>query len=84
MLYNVSNYISPGDINGNAYNLQPIEYDAERFSYEFMNRFKLAFLKEEIDIVNCEAGNFGFSEILKIYNGNDEDIINFNKIYLYD
>lgn len=83
-LYNASNYISPGDINGNAYNLQPIEYDAERFSYEFMNRFKSAFLNEEIDIVNCEAGNFGFSEILKIYNGNDEDIINFNKIYLYD
>ena len=84
MLYTASNYIYPSDINGNEYNLQPIEYDAENFSYEFMKRFKDEFLKEEIDIINCEAGNLGFINILQKHDENSDDIINFNKIYSYN
>lgn len=80
----VDNYMESSDINDVEYKLQPIEYDAENFSYEFMKRFSNRFLSDEYDLMNCRSANMGFDKIKELYEGNKDDIISFNKIYLYN
>ena len=46
-LYLASNYIERDDVDKFEYYLQPIEYDAENFSYEFMKRFSKKFLTDK-------------------------------------
>ena len=75
-----SNYIESGDISGIEYNLQPIEYDAEYFSYGFMRKFSQKFLTDEFDVMNCEAANLEFPMIIELHDGNKNDIIDFSKI----
>ena len=84
MLFLGSNYIECSDTNEMEYKLQPIEYDAENFSYEFMKRFKEKYLTSTIDITNCEAANFGFGRVQELHDGNSDDIIKFNDIYYYN
>lgn len=80
----VDNYIESSEIDDIEYRLQPIEYDAENFSYELMRRFSVRFLNDEQDVAMCRVANLGFDKIKELHDGNNKDIICFNKIYLYN
>lgn len=84
MLFVGANYIECSDGSEMEYKLQPIEYDAESFSYEFMTRFKEKYLTDILDITNCEAANLGFGKVKKLHEGNEDDIIKFSDIYHYE
>jgi len=83
-LFLKSNYIQAGDTTGVEYNLQPIEYDAEYFSYDFMRKFSKKFLTDEFDIMYLEAVYLKFLTIIKLHDGDKNNIIDFSKIYHYN
>lgn len=80
----VDNYIESNEINDVEYNLQPLEYDAENFSFEFMRRFGDKFLNDSVDLMKCECANIEFKMIRVLREGNKSDIVNFNKIYEFN
>lgn len=84
-LYTSNNYLELVDgINSYDYYLQPVEYDAESFSYEFMRRLAKNFLKDKYDVMNCRCANSWFSSVVDLKKGNKNNIIEFNKIYYYN
>lgn len=85
VLYTADNYLElEDDVNREEYYLQPVEYDAENFSYEFMRRLANNFLKDKFDIMNCRYANDWFPSIIGLKKGNKDDIIMFNKIYYFN
>ena len=76
-----SNYVDSSDMDQFEYALQPIEYDAENFSYEFMRRLAKHFLKDYYDVQNCGFANNDFASIKKMYEGNKHNLIDFDRIY---
>lgn len=79
-----SNYIEYSPLFDVEYSLQPIEYDAEKFSCDFLKLFSKKFLKDKYDVKNCNFATLNFSKIRKMNDGNGNEIIEFNKIYKYD
>ena len=77
----VSNYVDASDMDQFEYTLQPIEYDAENFSYEFMRRLSKNFLTDYYDVKNCGFANNNFESIKKMYEGNKHNLIDFDRIY---
>lgn len=78
------NYIECGPFSYNEYSLQPIEYDAEQFSSNFLNLFSKKFLKEKADIKSCASVILDFLKFKELQEGNVNNIVEFNKIYQYN
>jgi hypothetical protein len=83
-LYLTSNYIVRTVARENEYFLQPMEYDAEKFSYDIMRRLAREFYKDKNDIDNCIAANEQFADVYKIYRGNRHEIIEFDKLHFFN
>lgn len=80
-LFLTSNYIDSYDENKYEYGIQPVEYDADRFSFEFMEKFSDKFLSDEYDIINCKMANETFRNIQKMISNDKYNLFQFNRIY---
>lgn len=76
-----SNYIDVSDMDRFEYAIQPIEYDAENFAYEFTKRLSKNFLTDYYDVKNCGFACNDFETIRKMHEGNKHNIIDFDRIY---
>jgi len=81
-LFLYSNYFERGVIDEYEYALQPVEYDAENFSYEVMQMLSKHFYKDFYDSKNCKVANYYFDDIRNLYLGNENNIFKFNDIYI--
>lgn len=80
--YTCQNYIDCDDVNNiYEYYIQPVEFYAEKFAFDFMQGFKKNYLKDPINLVELECVCEEFISICDHVDFNEEDIINFNKIY---
>ena len=79
-----SNYIDYSPLFDNEYALQPIEYDAEKFACDFLKLFSKKFLKDKYDIKNCAFATLNFSELRKMFDNNENNVVEFDKIYKYN
>ena len=85
IFFTADNYMElDSDNNTSEYYSQPVEYDAESFSYTFMKHFSKNFLKDKYDIMNCKYACDWFLPIIELYKGRKNDIVDFSKIYRFD
>ena len=80
----VSNYIHGSYFTLTEYELQPVEYDAEEFAFEFMRVFSDEILTDANDKDDCRFYcEESFSRLKQVKEGDKGNIINFNDIYKY-
>lgn len=75
------NYIESGRFDHYEYVIQPVEYDADKFAYQFLENVMKKINCNEEDTIYIEDSKCLFTDNMGNITYSENDIINFGKIY---